>query len=145
MTDKQRVYAADAAIPFHKLVINSNSSPELRSRPVTGFQAEVSFSPHKKVDVEGLEERVIDALVRMQLAERDDPVVASSMVTLPYAYPVYTAPTVAARDHLLNDLARQGVYGAGRFGEWLYLNSDDAVLRGKEAAERVNAKGPSRR
>jgi hypothetical protein len=32
-----------------------------------------------------------------------------------------------------------GVFCAGRFGEWLYINSDDAVLRGKQRAHEIEA------
>ena len=138
-TDMQRIYAADPSVPFHKLVLNSNSSPDLRGRSTFGLQAEVSWSSHKPVAVEGLHERVMEVLVQMGVVEADDSVVASSVLTLDYAYPVYTRETAAARSYLLAELEQLGVLCAGRFGEWLYINSDDAVMRGKAAADRCNA------
>jgi UDP-galactopyranose mutase len=138
-TERQRVYAADASIPFHKLVLNSNSSPDLRERPVFGLQAEVSWSEHKPVAPETLHERVLACLVEMGIVAPDDPIVATKLVTVDHAYPVYMRKTAAARSYLLAELARLGVVCAGRFGEWLYINSDDAVMRGKAAAERVGA------
>jgi UDP-galactopyranose mutase len=138
-TERQRVYAADPSIPFHKLVLNSNSSPDLRERPVFGIQAEVSWSPHKPVDPEALHDRVLSCLIGMGIVTADDPIVASSLVTVEHAYPVYTPETAAARSHIFDELAQCGVECAGRFGEWLYINSDDAVMRGKAAADRVEA------
>ena len=135
LTEMQRVYVADPDVPFHKLVVNSNSSPSLRALPCTGIQAEISWSPHKHVAREGLEHRVLEALHRMGILERDDHVLDSSVVSIDYAYPVYTAEPAAARSHLLETLEGLGVSCAGRFGEWLYVNSDDAVLRGKLRAE----------
>lgn len=138
MTDKQRVYSADPSVPFHKLVLNSNSSPALRDRPRFGIQAEVSFTPLKPVPADGLAERVIAAVVEMGLVGRAA-VRAAQTRTVEYAYPVYTSATAAGRDYLLRTLQEAGVLCAGRFAEWLYINSDDAVLRGQVAAAGVRA------
>lgn len=139
MTEMQRVYCADPEVPFHKLVLNSNSSPELRSRPVFGIQAEVSFSPRKHVDPDALPERVLAALRRMGIAEEGDQVTASSVVTVPRAYPVQTSGSAEARAHLLGEFEQRRIHCAGRFGEWLYINSDDAVMRGRARAEEILA------
>jgi UDP-galactopyranose mutase len=138
-TERQRIYVADASVPFHKLVFNSNSSPALREQPHFGIQAEVSFSPEKSVDLESLEQRVVTSMVAMGVIRDVRDVLATSRVTLPYAYPVYTRDTAASREHLLSTLQRFGVFCAGRFGEWLYINSDDAVLRGKQRAHEIES------
>lgn len=138
VTEMQRVYVADPSIPFHKLVLNSNSSASLRSLPRSAIQGEISWSPYKRVDCEGLEQRVLDSLIRMGIVQPSDHVVKTSVVTLEYAYPIYTRQTADARKHLLKTLERKGVFCAGRFGEWLYINSDDAVMRGKLRAEALN-------
>ncbi|WP_131754657.1 hypothetical protein [Legionella londiniensis] len=57
--------------------------------------------------------------------------------TLPLAYPVYTHEWNNARQVIFNYYERHGIFCAGRFGEWLYINSDNAVLRGKIAAEKL--------
>jgi protoporphyrinogen oxidase len=137
MTTMQRIYSADPDVPFHKLVLNSNSSAELRGRPRFGIQAEVSWSPHKHVDPAGLESRVLDALRRLDIAREDDRVTASSVVPVERAYPVQTPQTAAAREHLLETFGGYDIRCAGRFGEWLYINSDDAVMRGKARAEEL--------
>ena len=138
LTDMQRVYVAHPEVPFHKLVMNSNSSPDLRGRPTFGVQAEVSWSRYKPIERSNLKEQVFQCLREMELARSTDRVVASSLVDVPYAYPVYTSETQAARRHLLETLEKYRVLCAGRFGEWLYINSDDAVMRGKERADMIN-------
>jgi UDP-galactopyranose mutase len=137
ISEMHRVYVADEAIPFHKLVLNSNSSATLRELPRFGIQAEVSFSSRKTVEVAGLEQWVLDSLVTMGLVEPREAPVADSMVTVEHAYPVRTPDTERARQHLLTDLAEAGVYCAGRFGEWLYINADDAIMRGLVQAQAV--------
>lgn len=138
-TDWQRVYAADSRIPFHKLVVSSNSSPDLRARNHFAVQAEVTFSEHKRVDRSRLIDDVHDVLADIELVGSDSKLVASSVLAVDYAYPVYTAETRRARKYLLDTLERHHVLCAGRFGEWMYINSDEAVMSGRRRAERVNA------
>lgn len=138
LTDKQRVYCASPEVPFHKLVLNSNSSPSLRNKPTFGIQAEVSFSPFKPVEKQGLDDQVIKALLNMGIITPKDELIANETYTLPLAYPVYTHDWKQAREIIFNFYEKQGVFCAGRFGEWLYINSDGAVLRGMAAAEKVD-------
>lgn len=139
VTDMQRVYVADPSIPFHKLVFNSNSSEELRRSPRFAIQAEVTWSTFKPVNPTGLERRVLEWITRIGILRADDRVTRSSVVTVPYAYPVYTVDTAAHREHLLDALREFGILGTGRFGEWLYINSDQAVMSGKARADEVRS------
>lgn len=144
ISEMQRVYVADPGIPFHKLVLNSNSSPSLRAAPCFGIQAEVSFSSHKPVDPNGLRDRVLEANRQMGIVREGERPIAVSVVTLPLAYPVYTRMWASAREVIFEHLRRHGVYCAGRFGEWLYINSDEAVMRGKHAADLIRKRLPMR-
>jgi hypothetical protein len=130
---------ADAQVPFHKLVLNSNSSPFLRDRSCFALQAEVSWSEHKPVERNGLIAEVQAALVGMGLMRRSEQPIGSNLVEVRHAYPVYTAETQAVRRLLIETLKDHRVLCAGRFGEWLYINSDVAVMRGRERANQVNA------
>jgi hypothetical protein len=93
------------------------------------------------VDAEGLVTAVRGALYDMGLLERGDRIVESGTVRVPYAYPVATPGTDAARDHLLTTFESRDISCAGRFGEWLYINSDDALMRGRARAEALS--GPA--
>ncbi|MGC4938571.1 protoporphyrinogen/coproporphyrinogen oxidase [Kribbella sp. DT2] len=129
-SDMHRVYAADPEIPFHKLVLNNNSSSSLAAAPVFGMQAEVSFSEHKQVARDGLVDRVVAALVRMGLLRSPADVGACDVREVRYAYPVATTQTPAAVADLREFYAGHGVILGGRFGEWSYINSDSALQRG---------------
>lgn len=142
ITDKQRIYCASPDVPFHKLVLNSNSSPTLRHRSSFGIQAEISFSPYKSLDKAALTDQVINALLTMGIVTPEDELLASDIRTLPLAYPVYTHEWKNARETIFSFYEKHGVYCAGRFGEWLYINSDNAVLRGKLAAEKIGKENP---
>lgn len=139
VTDMQRIYSADPSVPFHKLVVNSNSSAELRAGRHTGIQAEVSHSPTKPVGEEGLVARVVDSVRSMGIVAADDRIVTSSVVRVPLAYPVYTRSHAYVVDELRAFFAERGVHLLGRFGEWAYINSDEAVHRGRVVAHRLSS------
>jgi UDP-galactopyranose mutase len=136
-TDKHRVYAADPEIPFHKLVLNNNSSPALTAAPAFGMQAEISFSGHKPVARDGLIDQVVAALVRMGLLRLPDDVHAGDIRDVDYAYPVATAETPGVVASLREFYAGHGVILAGRFGEWSYINSDGALKRGLDIGKEL--------
>lgn len=140
VTDMQRVYSADPGVPFHKLVVNSNSSAELRSGR-TGLQAEISYSATKHISEEGLVERVIECVRSMGIIGDDDRIAASSLVRVPLAYPVYTREHAEIVGTLRTFFVEHGVHLLGRFGEWAYINSDEAVHRGRLLASRLSAGG----
>jgi protoporphyrinogen oxidase len=136
-TTFQRVYVADPAIPFHKVVMNSNSSPMLRALPHFGVQAEISSSPHKPIRSTDLVADVVAALRRIALVPDGARLVARDVRRIELAYPISTHGLRDARKQILDDLAPYEVHCAGRFGEWRYVNSDDAVNSGLQAARRL--------
>lgn len=139
---EQRIYAAAPDIPFHKLVLNGNSSDRLRREPLVSIQAEVSFSAWKPVAVDGLVDRVWRSISAMGLVLPGDRVVASDLRTLDLAYPVSTPESIAARDEIADRLRRLGIFAAGRFGAWQYVNADGAIRSGIDAAALAAAFDP---
>ncbi|MGV9295831.1 protoporphyrinogen/coproporphyrinogen oxidase [Amycolatopsis sp. NPDC003676] len=132
-----RIYSADPDVCFHKLVLNSNSSARLRASGRFAVQAEISYSDYKPLDGADLAEQVRTAVGDMGIVDRGVRPSARSTVSVDRAYPIQTLNASAARKHITETLERYGVLCAGRFGEWRYINSDDAVMRGKQCAEEL--------
>jgi len=131
-TPRQRIYCPDAEIIGHKIVLNHNSSRWLRASPRHGVQVEISeFSPFSRsTDVKSLLGAVVAALPRMGLIPSTDYVRRAEVLRIPFGYPVPThsrSSTVALAQHWLSE---HRIYTVGRFGEWAYINSDEALYRG---------------
>ena len=129
-TEMQRIYVADPDVPFHKLVMNSNSSPFLQARGQFGLQAEVSYSTNKTLQRADLVAQVEDAVRAMGILRARDKILDSSVVDISYAYPVPMEGTAKSVKDLKEFFQRHSVYTIGRFGEWAYINSDEALKRG---------------
>ena len=141
-TRMQRVYCAGDEMPGHKIVLNHNSSNYLRALPRHGILVEVSNGGAAGNDE--LCERVMRGLQSMQLLESRDQVAATRVIRLPYAYPVPTHERAAIVGEAQEWLAGQGIRSVGRFGEWAYINSDEALHRGLRVGVEL-ARGPEER
>jgi len=127
-TPVQRVYSSGPEIPAHKIVINHNSSPYLRSLPHHGILAEVSLASNQ---ADGdLQRQVIQGLQLLGLIRSADEVRTTRILRVPAAYPVPTTGRQAVVRQLKTWLAHRGIISIGRFGEWAYINSDEALNRG---------------
>jgi UDP-galactopyranose mutase len=139
-TQIQRIYSAEPDIPAHKIVINHNSSDYLRSRPRHGITGEVSHLPEKALERGAVEARFLESLLRLRLIKSIEEVVSVSVIGVKYAYPVPTIDRDAAAGRIKDWLEARGIYTAGRFGEWAYINSDEAIYRGLTLGRRLAGK-----
>jgi protoporphyrinogen oxidase len=128
-TDVQRFYVADPRLLPHKIALNHNSSPWLKSRPRHGVIAEVSFSTDKPLPA-NVETRVVRDLAEVGAIRSVSDVRSTRRIDLEYGYPAPTHDRAERVASIKAWLARHGIATLGRFGEWDYINSDECLRRG---------------
>ena len=128
-TEVQRIYCSGETIPSHKIAINHNSSPYLRNLPHHAILGEISDG-QKTVLNQDLRQSILRSLKTLGLIRKESEVRHLEIRDVRYAYPI---PTVR-RDQIVREikpwLESIGIYSEGRFGEWAYINSDEALFRG---------------
>jgi protoporphyrinogen oxidase len=129
-TPVQRIYSADPDIPFHKLAINHNSSDYLRGLPTHGLIAEVSSTQESTLNDDDLKNDVMHSLLRLGLIRKSEDVTHAVIKKLKYGYPVPTHDRSKIVGQVRDWLAERKVFLVGRFAEWDYINSDEAMHRG---------------
>lgn len=132
----QRIYCADDTVPAHKVALNHNSSDYLRSLPRHGIMAEVSCANGVLPDDE-LVRWTLDGLTTMGVIEAPDEVVATRVISVQHAYPVPTLTRDAHVGRIRAWLAEHRIHTLGRFGEWAYINSDEALYRGLQLGAKL--------
>ncbi len=139
LTDKHWVYYPEEDVTFHRLFIQSNTSPHVTPPGCSSLTAEISYSPTKPLPAEGdqLIERVINDCRRVGMLRDSDSIVVANEADIPYAYVILDLKHDAAVKRIQDWLRGQGVISAGRFGAWKYLNTDQSMLAGREAAAQV--------
>lgn len=101
-------------------------------------QAEVYFSKHKPMNMtlDEIKNKVISELISLDMFEKSD-IIVSDVRMKEYANIIFTHDIYDNRDIVHKYLDSQNVIYAGRFGEWGYLWSDQSVLSGINASEKV--------
>ncbi len=139
-TPIQRVYSAGSEAPAHKIVLNHNSSPYLRSLPRHGIQAEVARPDLRGLANGDLERQVVRGLCTLGLIRSPSEVQASKVIYVPRAYPVPTAGRDATVRVLTDWLEQRAISSVGRFGEWAYINCDEALFRGLRLGAKLSSR-----
>ncbi len=101
------------------------------------FEYYTSQLGKKKISPDEYIENVMTFLKNMGLG--DGSISVADTRTLQYANVIFTKDMSRNRNIILNFLAGKNIYTAGRFGEWDYLWSDQALLSGKSSAEKILA------
>ena len=92
--------------------------------------AEVSCWRKRALPAQGLDRTIVHHLATLGLISSPAVVRATEVVTVPYGYPVPTHDRDTIVAGLKAWLAARGIYTVGRFGEWAYINADEALHRG---------------
>ena len=135
----QRLYCADAEMPAHKIAFNSLSSENERKKPYHSIIAETSVDDLRKGCCRDRTDRILRGLCDAGLIKGQSRILAHRYELVKYAYPVQSHRVAFIMEVLSHYLECQGIYSAGRFGNWEYVNSDECMLVGAELAGRLDS------
>ncbi|MEE8525700.1 MAG: FAD-dependent oxidoreductase [Thermoanaerobaculia bacterium] len=139
------IYFPEDHSPYYRVTVFSNYSPH--NVPAKdgywSLMAEVCETPHKPVDVDGLESWTLRAMLRDGLITEKTDVVSFWHRREEHGYPTPFRGRDRVLGHLLPALERHGVYSRGRFGAWKYevSNQDHSFMQGVEVADRLLGRG----
>ena len=129
-TEIQRIYSSEESIPAHKTAVNHNSSDYLRGLPRHGIMMEISEGPEKSMIIDDMDECILDSLLRFKLIKSPSEVEKIVIKNAKYAYPVPTHNRDEIVSEIQDHLSEMNIHSVGRFGQWAYINSDEALARG---------------
>ena len=136
-TDIQRFYCAQDTISAHKIALNHNSSDYLRSLPKHGIMMEISEGPEKTLYRPDLKQWIADDLLKVGAIKSYDEIEHVEIRDVKYSYPVPTKTRKSEINQIKKWLVENDIHTLGRFGEWLYINSDKALKRGLDLGEEL--------
>jgi protoporphyrinogen oxidase len=133
-------YFYDHDVPFFRISFPSKFAPGNAPAGYGSVSCEISYSRRKLLDEEGLTDRVIDALRRTGVLRGSDRIVVVDQMDIPYAYVVFDFNREPSLRVIHDWMKRVGLYPCGRFGEWGYHWSFEAIESGKRVAAEVSAR-----
>lgn len=128
-------YVPQEKIPFYRVGAYSNFSKHLV--PPGRGSLYVELASRGPVNMRSVMPEVIKYLVEMKIIARASDILFAKPRLLDYAYVVYdhNYPKVVPLLHRF--LEKEGIFSTGRYGSWNYSAMEDALVMGKETAERV--------
>jgi protoporphyrinogen oxidase len=138
------IYFPEPQYTFHRISFPMNFSETLVPKGTSSIMVEISESATKPIEHRGLVDRTIAQLQKIGILRKSDTVICSHVTRIDPAYIVYSLDHEERVQTIQEYLLSQGIISCGRFGEWQYLNMDQAILSGKRAAEQAEDKCPIR-
>jgi len=138
------VYFYDHDVPFFRVSFPSKFAPDNAPPGHSSISCEISYSRRKPLDEAGLMDRVVEALKATGILHSSDRIVVADQIDIPYAYVVFDFNREPSLSTIHSWMESVGLYPCGRFGEWGYHWSFEAIESGKRVAEKV-ARGSGQR
>ncbi|MEM7480293.1 MAG: FAD-dependent oxidoreductase [Acidobacteriota bacterium] len=141
VSDKHWIYFYEDLFPFHRLSFPANFSPGTAPPGKSSIATEVAFSKQRPLDRDTAVERTIEALRAANILRPEDRIELVYTEEINPAYVIYDLDHAANVATIRDWLRENGIWTAGRFGEWQYFNMDHSMRSGKTAAEQILAEG----
>jgi protoporphyrinogen oxidase len=131
------VYFPERNKPFYRIGCVSNISKNVAPKGTSSLFVEISLRSDEKHDVKKLTNQAIEALRETKILRKGDKLAVIYPIVLNCAYVIYNKARSKTVTHVQNYLNVQDVFSFGRYGSWIYSSMEDAVVQGKEVAEKV--------
>ena len=137
LSDKHWVYFPEKEFSFYRVGFPANFSPHVVPPRASSVYTEVSYSPSRPADKQTIVNKVKEDLQRAGILNSPKEVIAEKVFDIKYAYVIYDH-TYRKNVRLIHQfLQRNRIFSIGRFGGWKYSSMEDAILDGKETAEKI--------
>jgi len=131
------VYFYDHDIPFFRVSFPSKFSPDNAPEGQSSISCEIAYSRRKPLNESDLIQRTVEALIRTGILRDSDRIVVEDQIDIPYGYVVFDFNREPSLRTIHSWMESVGLFPCGRFGEWGYHWSFEAIESGKRVAARV--------
>jgi len=140
LSDRHWVHFPEKDISFFRISFPNNFSTAVVPQGTSSVSAEVAYSESCPIDTTTIVDHVIEDLIRVGVLSRRERIVIKTTCNISRAYCIYDWQRKEGARPVLAWLKSVGIVSGGRYGLWAYFWSDQAILSGKKAAERVLAR-----
>lgn len=131
------IYVPEPEFPFYRVGFPSNFSRTVAPAGTSSMYVEVAHRQGAPVDQEQILDKAIRGLIACEIIQKDDVISAVDIADIPYAYVIYDRHRQKVLPEAMSYLEALGIYSTGRYGAWVYGSMEDAILQGKDVAEKI--------
>jgi protoporphyrinogen oxidase len=137
LTDKHWIYYPEADYSFFRVSFPMNFKASTAPVGASSIACEIAYGEGWEVDRAGIIDRVVADLRRSNILSTEDEVIFQEVIDIKYAYVLFDRNRRPAVRLIHEFLRAHGIFPCGRYGDWAYLWSDEAILSGRRAARAV--------
>lgn len=139
LIDKHWIYFPEPDFIFYRVGFSSNFCPALAPPNSTAIYTEVSYGKKRPLPFgkREVEKRVIKDLIKARMLKSEDKISVVKTLDIPFAYVFYDKNWKNCTRLIHEYLRKKNIYSIGRYGGWTYSTMEDAILDGKEIAEKI--------
>jgi UDP-galactopyranose mutase len=134
LTEKHWAYYPETDYIFFRISFPMNFAQNMVPPGASSVACEIAYGNGREVDRASVVDRVVADLRRSKVLAADDAVIFQEMIDIKYAYVIFDRNRKDAVQMIHDYLREHAVYPCGRYGDWSYLWSDEAILSGRRAA-----------
>lgn len=141
ITDKHWIYFSEPDYSFVRVSFPSNYGFDVAPAGCTSISAEISYDSNRPLPPkERLIASVLSELKQARILVESDVPIFESVTHIPQAYVIFDHNRKSALKTIHSYLESLDIHFAGRYGMWAYLWSDEAIISGKRAIEKLISK-----
>jgi protoporphyrinogen oxidase len=133
--DLHWAYVPEPRYPFYRVGCYSNFSAEIAPSGKACLYVELASREGPQMDQ--LLPEVAAGLIDMQLIERPEDILFAEPRRIDHAYVVFNHDYYRALEAIRPFLDEQRIISTGRYGGWNYSSMEDALIFGRDAAEKA--------
>ena len=130
-------YVPERRYRFYRMGCYSNAAASMAPPGHSACWAEFSHNAHRPIDRKAARRAAIEGLKEMGFLRSRRDIAAEWLLDIPYAYVTHDAHHGRATRTIHRYLQRHGIHSVGRYGRWEYSSMEDALVGGRETAERL--------
>ena len=140
ITDKHWIYYPEEDYIFFRVSFPMNKAPGMVPSGTSSISAEIAHGNGRTLDRDGVTQRVMEDLQRSGVLRPGDKVVFEDSIDIRYAYIIHDKKRRRAVRAIHEHFKSHEIFPCGRYGDWGYLWSDEAILSGRRTAAALRRK-----
>ena len=133
--DLHWVYVPEQRYPFYRVGCYSNFSAEMAPAGRAGLYVELAS--RQQLKLEDVMPQVMSGLIDMGIIKKPEDIAFARLRRIEHAYVVFDHAYYDALATIMPFLEEHNIISHGRYGAWNYSAMEDALLYGREAAQRA--------
>lgn len=137
VSDKHWIYFPEPEYVFYRVGFPSNFSPFMAPEGTSSLYIEISYSDNKPLDKKMAIERAKEDLIKAHILRDSDRILVEKCLDIKCAYVIYDRNHKSTVAQIKDFLRENDIYTIGRYGSWEYSGMEDAMLQGRDLANKI--------